>query len=408
MRALRLLALLSLALAGRADDEVDALDAALSGESSSVEAHLLSFARLRAKFGTAQALFDHYNRFRDVSKSTGEQALGTLEVRALLKDVGLGSLVLGGELAGAAIAATDSSGDGKVGLDELEAALGLAGCWLGDGADDEAILAPGRRAVRRVLEAVAGEPGALKLAIEREAHACRAVGAWWASGWASKLAAAEAASLPAPLRLPAEQCAAGLADELLAAESRLGLGKLGLKGKEGKEGKKGKKEGASGTAIRSVLKARGVEPLLARHLAAKAAIEALDADGDRRLSRAEIEPIAAHACRIYGAILSRDTTLSAAVRAISLPAAEGGFTPAAFAKLLGAEGSPPPRTGAGGALQIATLIRARRAMAEPSDDPLPPDGVDGVAQGAALIEAYVRLAPKESLGGAKAAKRDEL
>ena len=61
-----------------------------------LERWLVGFNALRHKHGDSHsAIFEAYNRFKDTAKSSrGEQALGLQEMRALLKDVGVGNMVL--------------------------------------------------------------------------------------------------------------------------------------------------------------------------------------------------------------------------------------------------------------------------------------------------------------------------
>ena len=125
----RLSLALALALLGvfsaRAEDDSDDRDAngLVSSMPSVEEAEemFVAFAALRRQHGSPKALFDHYNRFQDASKETGEQGLGNQEMRQLLKDVGLGNLIVRGELANLAIKLTDSSADGRVSERELDA-----------------------------------------------------------------------------------------------------------------------------------------------------------------------------------------------------------------------------------------------------------------------------------------------
>ena len=102
-----------------ADDDDDQaaseLETALNVFKSAAEIEdlVVNYANLVRKHGSAAALFGQYNRFQDASKS-GEQALGHQEVRAMLKDIGLGNMAIRGEMANLATRVLDASGDGKV------------------------------------------------------------------------------------------------------------------------------------------------------------------------------------------------------------------------------------------------------------------------------------------------------
>ena len=274
-RSLRALCVLSLAWRAAADDTriaaedgyVTALEDALTFDDDAANKHVVAFVELYASHNhNTLALFAHYNKWTGVLEKDGrdgEQALGKQEVRALLKDIGLGNVLLRGELAALAIRLVDSSGDGKVQLAELAAALDVATCWLDvyGGAGEALVLAPAHRLAHKASAALANERGAVAELVESELHGCAPLEQWWKSGWQAALAAHEERALGAgPITGGAPACEAALSGALAAPAAKHG----------------GKKDGLAGaTAIRAALKAKGLEPLLVRHPGALAPALAL-------------------------------------------------------------------------------------------------------------------------------------
>ena len=106
-----LVALLALSSVHAGDDDDEQEAAALEAgflSAAETEDLLINFAALRKKHGDISTLFSAFNRFKDESKQ-GEQALGYQEVRALLKDLGLGNMAVRHEMANLATKVTDSS-----------------------------------------------------------------------------------------------------------------------------------------------------------------------------------------------------------------------------------------------------------------------------------------------------------
>ncbi len=262
--------------AAASEEEVSELAAALPS-ADEAERLFLSFARLLGRRGGAagnaeatKRLFDRFNRFTDarVTASGGaEQQLGPQEVRALLKEVGLGNVLVRGELAGAAIRALDSDGDGRVSLAELRTALDVALCWIGEeeegAADDAALLAPSRRLgalAEKVGDAAsAGAADDGMDALMEEVHRCGGpLAAWWAA-WEARVDAVQSRF----------EAAADARDALASEESveQCSSALVGAVVGKRKGGKKKEEEGgaAGATAIRRALKEKmKVEPLLAR------------------------------------------------------------------------------------------------------------------------------------------------
>ena len=356
----------------RADPEEDSDDEArtLAEQLPSLEESdklIDNFKALRKKHGTDEALFAAYNRFTDASKADGEQALGYQEVRALLKDVGLGNYAIRGELAKLAIRGVDSSGDGRVSQRELAAALNVADCWI-----------DGSRA----------DPAAEMIDV---LHTCsESVRAWWRSGWATRLETEER-RLPLVrevLALPsAQQCEAALLERSYAHAKR-----------ESSGGAAAAKEDvvlAGHTALRKSLKLAGVGSLLLRHLWATMLIEGLDADADRRLSAAELALPISLSCEAYGAVVARGTSATAVVRAFSLPASSGGFAPAAYTAALGSDqaaAAVAPHT-----LELArTAVAGATATREEEAVRQQPFEL-GPSAAVAIAATYVLLAPEAAL-----------
>jgi hypothetical protein len=389
---LALLIACSLVMAGASDaddSDEDASSLADSVLSLDPEPLMVSFSSLlhTKHGGDVSKLFSAYNRFHDASKVDGEQALGNQEVRALLKDVGLGNLAVRGELASLAIRIADSSGDGRVSEAELRATVDVAGCWLGKG-DSDAVLEPSRRLSTRLGAAISAESlDSVFDIVQQEVHTCSApIGAWWASGWLSRLQREERASpiVSADLSLPHEaKCVDALLGRALA------------------HGKKSDGDGAKGTLasrgqLRKSLKQAGVDSLLARHLLASALLDALDDDRDKRLGAHELRDGLTLACRAYASVTERSTTLATAVRALSLPTAAGGFSPVDFRDALNSN-----EKAAVARIPAEQLAIARAAIAHAATKLSPEVST-------ALAASYVRLLPAAALkvGGERA--KDEL
>ena len=203
---------------------------------------------LYTKFDDSSSkLFEHYNRFKDASKQTGEQALGTQEVRQILKDIGLANFALRGQLAAAAISVCDSDGDGKVSERELGAVIGLARCWLGSSDST-------RAAVERIaaLGARVGDDWHATPLLLQELRSCAGLRPF-VSRWSGRLhnVASAAVHKVAALHQPENECVASLLPQLRGGH----------------------------TALRKLLKGHGVEPLLARVLLASGVLLYADGDG---------------------------------------------------------------------------------------------------------------------------------
>lgn len=371
------------------DTAVQELEAALlSG--AEVEGVLTELAALVKKHDhDAGRVFAAYNRFHDTKKSGGEQALGNQEMRALLKDLGVGNIALRGALAEMATKLLDSGGDGRVSEGELRAAVDIIGCWLGEVGTD--VLGPMRRLKAAVDAALAVESPppleALAAVADGEAQRCGTViGAWWASGWLARLEALERAASPVEHELSNDNrwvCATRLPDRVLSHASK-GAPRAADGGPQ-----------AGALEVRTALKLAGVESLLARHALAKLFVHSLDSDGDHKLTGPEMAGPAGHACDIYAAVRGRGTTMSAVARALSMPVPTG-FPPRRFLAAL-AEVTADGAARAG--LAADTLVAARRAAA--ASAPQLAERAN-VPQLVALLEAYVRLAPLTALGGAAA------
>ena len=170
------------------ETDLDALKSALPS-AAETEAWVVAFARLQHQYG--DKLFDRYNRFHDTGKSSGQQALGVQEVRALLKEIGIGNFALRGELASLVIRISDADGDGRISKPELSTTLEVVGCWVpaaADDAADDAVLTASRRLSTRVVEALSARSvNGGRALIRDELHSCGVqVRAWWASGGRSR------------------------------------------------------------------------------------------------------------------------------------------------------------------------------------------------------------------------------
>lgn len=349
------------------DDDALALAAALPAPEESDEI-FAKFKALRTKHGSIASLFAAYNRFQDRSKSDGVQALGNQEVRALLKDIGLGNLAIRGELAKLAIRAMDASGDGRVSEQELGVGLEVIDCWQAADTSREAF---------EIL------------------HSCApAVAAWWQGGWFERLRAEER-------RFPIIQQALALASEEECERALLDKSLVYAQGPSPLH--------AGPTALRKALRQAGIGSLLLRHFAAAALIDGLDTDGNRKLSASELNLSIQLTCQAYGSVRARGTSLAAVLRALSLPTGNGGFTPDAFVDALHADQ-------AARALDSRTLELARDAIHQASvarQDAAQPLELSP-SSGVAVAAAFVRLAPEQALlaagapGSGTTSTRDEL
>jgi hypothetical protein len=253
----RCVLLASLALSTLAEDDITDLDKSMP-DAAELEQWLLGFNALRSKHGDdSSAIFAAYNRFHDTKKSN-EQALGLQEMRALLKDIGVGNMVLRTAMVEIAFVLLDSSGDGRVSEAELRVALGMATCILGPSADPtgpkDAVTAPVRRL--EVTFAPVGESlAALQNAVREEVHGrCGdALRAWWDAGWLARLIVIERDSTGL------------LADhsESPAATAERLVGRMLSAGKASADS-----QPADAGTVRTALKQLGVQSLLARHAAA--------------------------------------------------------------------------------------------------------------------------------------------
>ena len=347
------------------DSAVSSLEASIPSIEQS-EALVTNFKRIlhEKHGGSAAQLFAAYNRFLDASKSDGEQALGNQEVRQLLKDIEIGNVAIRGEIANILILIVDSSGDARLNEREFAAALGIVDCWMH--ADPSNTFY-----------------GTL--------HSCAAaVRAWWQSGWLVRLEAEEANNpiLATDLKhTDPAACSAALVQRTLAHV---------------KKAKQGDAEvGAGHTAVRKALKASGLKSLLLRIIFASGLIDALDLDGDKKLTASEIKGPYTSACVTYGAILAREATITKAIRAISLPASSGGFPPADFVARLGDDAAA-----ASVGLDASTLSLARKAVA--AADPNSPFEAESPGQATAVAQAYVRLLPSAALALDQPTSKDEV
>ena len=396
--------LLLLAGARSEPDEGEALVSSLPA-AAEAETLFLAFAKiLHTHGGNATRLFDKYNRFHDTKHSGGEQALGVMEVRELFKDIGLGNLLLRGELAKIAIVLLDSSGDRRVSLRELRAALDVARCWVGEGdpaSEPQAVLAPLHHLGER-LGAVGATPGFKSISglVQSELHACAGpIGAWWDSGWLRTLQAAERGNEVARAmrgELPREtvsSCVEHMVDRVLrhAKESPLHEAVEAVERRAGVGGPRSAR--ASARAVRGALQRGGLASPLLRHLVAAGLVGWLDADADRRLNATELGGDAAKAaCQVAHALVDREATAVAVLRALSLPAAAGGYPPRDFAKeaalIVDEMFSAPAILG----MQPYKLSRAQAYIRFPDDEE------HTAAVHADALELYVRLAPPGTFG----------
>ena len=388
------------------DDEtgLKELEGALLSDTE-VEDLIVSYAKMRQKHVTKSALFTQYNRFQDASKETGEQGLGNQEVRALLKDLGLGNLALRGEMAKLAISATDASGDGKVSEKEFDAALALVDCWIGyltnpEAADTpsgrDAILTPSRRLAER-LDKLAKEQSLAAAAeiVREELHSCAAgIQSWWTTGgWAKRLRAEEAKSVVIKEDLKEKDPISEIGSyractvKLLTRLFQFARRPTGERG--GKEiifaylNEGGDDLIATRGNIRKALKLAGIDSLLIRHLIASKIIEELDRHPkDKHLNINEIRHEFMLACRLYDAIEARGTSLTAIARAATLPAPNGFSLDQLMV-----------------ALQKGTDKRNKLAR-EAADTTGQHKKLDPMTM-TALAEAYVELVPDRALGKGK-------
>ena len=398
MHMRRVVILLLLATArGSAEPEADdgASDASLEAQANEVtmsvaevENVFLSFATLlRGHKNEASALFAKYNTWKDAN-ADGDQALGTQEVRALLKDIGVGkpqALVLRGVVADAVINILDSSGDGKVSESEISPAVDVLACWMGAGPDTDGVLAPARALVASAEAAIKARTLRAASAVVDEVHAaCAApVHAWWSSSWEARSRLAEDVAFPPSGHSTSEDgCSAALIENILSVAGRDKTGTVGSKG------------------LRTALRKHGVENVLSRHLVAHGIIGVLDTDGDRRVGAPELTDAARAVCETRAALIARGASLADAARALVLPTARGGFPLSAFATALASSSDAPAGLDAAEALRVS-----RQAVGEAADRPV--DAVD-VAIASALARTYVRLAPAAALAsGAGAGKGKE-
>ena len=378
------------------ETDLDALKSALPS-AAETEAWVVAFARLQHQYG--DKLFDRYNRFHDTGKSSGQQALGVQEVRALLKEIGIGNFALRGELASLVIRISDADGDGRISKPELSTTLEVVGCWVpaaADDAADDAVLTASRRLSTRVVEALSARSvNGGRALIRDELHSCGVqVRAWWASGWAVRLAAEELAStiVREDLLLEPSSCATALVQRVMTHGTT-----------QARKVSNDERTAASAghMAIRKALKVAGVESLLVRHAVATALIAALDTSGDGRLAESELSGVADNVCAAYSAVHNRGCTAVAALRALTLPAPDG-YPPEKFVAdlqdgdLIRRLPDMPPKDHAA----------ALRATSEPdASQPLA-----GSAAALALIRTSMNLVPKTALAleSAAAAAKEEL
>ena len=125
----------------------------------------------------------------------------------------------------------------------------------------------------------------------------------------------------------------------------------------------------------------------------------LDTDQDQRLSAPELQQPAFNLCRAYRRIAhDRRTSLTSLLRAASLPAASGGFEPAAFLRAL-------HRAEAADALDAAVLTSARQA-AEAKDARMSPSQAAAIASCVAP-QPSARLISAESFSEPTSASSDD-
>ena len=348
-----------------------------------VEQHLLASAKImRQHGGEASKVFASYNRFIDTKKSDGVQTLGNQEVRALLKDVGIGNVALRGAIAEIATLLLDSSGDSRVSEGELAAGLGLLSCWVDlTASDDAAVLAPLRRVDEKfqALQRSGLSANAVAALVAEEYHGVCSdgVAAWWASGWARRLSAFEKGIVAALSELSndsVEVCASRLVDRLLSQSTT-------------DEELKHKKDQPGQRAVRTALKLAGLNSIFARHAAATAIVAALDADRDGKLAREEMADASVAICRVHKALSARATSFTALARGLST-AAPAGYPPVSFLTDLAS-------SRAADAIGDSARLESARAAARAAD--LSDAQVVTAEMAIAMAEAYVRLVPADVL-----------
>jgi len=239
--------------------------------------------------GDVSSFFAHYNRFKDGAVQT----LGPQELRELLKDLDVGPYALRGEYASALTAALDADLDGRLSELELQRAIALTTCFI---EGTEAPLAK-LEDVRALAQAATNVDGLL--ALLAELRRCKPLKDFWDlhRNRAAKVEAKAINALGLEASSPAK-CAAAVAEPVQRATRGSG--------------------GAGTGALRRLLKAEGVEPLLLRHLVSLGLVLALDADkpSDGRLNDEELRSFAQPLCDpLYTTMRRLKTSAVAAIEA---------------------------------------------------------------------------------------------
>ena len=348
------------------DSPGDVNDLQRAFKNVNLEDVLTRFGKLLSEYHWSDGLFREFNHWTD-KDAAGEQNLGFQEVRSLLQDIGLGNLLLRGELATALIQACDRTGDKRINTVEFAAVVNVGSCWLQNATDGD-VLGPGRQ-LAAAMEAAPGPYAAASL-LGDSVRACeaetRAISELWTL-WAPWLKSLEASVMPPATLASAEACTDAAADALLGPEPGKPVMVDGALVAPKRGGKK-RPQKVGRASVRNELRKRGVRAFLVRVVAADAIVKLGDTSGDKQLDRDELKAAAARPCAVAAAAAERGVTLADVGRFAAL----GGYTPAQFRADLDADASD--------------ALAAARAAAAATEPPTP----DEVA---ALAEAYVRLAP---------------
>ena len=135
------------------DSPGDVNDLQRAFKNVNLEDVLTRFGKLLSEYHWSDGLFREFNHWTD-KDAAGEQNLGFQEVRSLLQDIGLGNLLLRGELATALIQACDRTGDKRINTVEFAAVVNVGSCWLQNATDGD-VLGPGRQ-LAAAMEAAPG------------------------------------------------------------------------------------------------------------------------------------------------------------------------------------------------------------------------------------------------------------
>lgn len=343
---------------------------------SALERMILAFVKLDAKF----ALVGGVHRQYAVQDEARKWVVRAQELRVLFQDVGMPDGLMVNESATLMEHLLDRNNDGNVTLGEWSTAFDVLRCWLptelsADASATEIDQHMGKlRHLGNLVEQLSTTFSIENaVTLQAELHRCPAIAKWWnggkkTTGWFERLAKFELGTiLQKALRLKKWVCAGRLPDRILSHTDitvKPHLGDL--------------------LAVRTAFKLDlGITSLLMRQLAAIKFIALLDTNGDDKLSHKEMHTPAIETCLVYAAILERDTTFFAVLRALMLPTPHG-YPLNLFVSHVEA-----------GRGEQATMDPDRLKLAHQAiEDKNAPLNSESLA---ALLELYIHLAPKDAL-----------